>query len=308
VSTNFSEDDPKSSDWISQAEAARLHGVSRQAISKLIRAGRLKTLSIGGHVLVSRAEILAYRPRAAGRPKSAPANKELDRLLKLLGSCRPETRREVFLHLREEFPIHPLEFELGMKAETILEAIKRANPLTLRGIKGVLAEASFEVNVVSRLAGWTSLAVSGNPAYDFLLDDGNGQVRVQVKLQRSKAGRPMMANEADKTLSPTMFVVETQKTRAGMDRKTSESTRPYRFGEFDVLAVSMHPSTRSWEGFMYTVADWLIVHSDNKTYIKKFQPVVSEPNDDWTGDFQECVRWLRAGTKRTIGTGTRSTP
>ena len=60
------------SDWISQAEAARLRGISRQAISKLVRKGRLKSIVIGGHTLVNRAEILSFRPRASGRPKSLP--------------------------------------------------------------------------------------------------------------------------------------------------------------------------------------------------------------------------------------------
>ena len=32
---------------------------------------------------------------------------------------------------------------------------------------------------------------------------------------------------------------------------TGLATRPYRFGEFDILAVSMHPSTNDWNRFMY---------------------------------------------------------
>lgn len=60
------------SDWISQAEAARLRGTSRQAISKLVRKGRLRSIVIGGHTFVNRAEIVSFRPQAAGRPKLAP--------------------------------------------------------------------------------------------------------------------------------------------------------------------------------------------------------------------------------------------
>jgi excisionase family DNA binding protein len=70
LSTHFREESISPSDWISQAEAAHLRGVSRQAISKLVRKGRLRTIVIGGRTLVSRAEVLAYRPRAAGRPRS----------------------------------------------------------------------------------------------------------------------------------------------------------------------------------------------------------------------------------------------
>ena len=59
-----------SSDWVSQAEAARLRGVTRQAIAKLVRKGRLKTLTVGGYVLVSRTEVMNYEPLQPGRPKS----------------------------------------------------------------------------------------------------------------------------------------------------------------------------------------------------------------------------------------------
>jgi excisionase family DNA binding protein len=57
-------------EWISQAEAARLRGVSRQAISKLVQADRIGALSIGGHVLVRRSDVIAYVPKKAGRPKA----------------------------------------------------------------------------------------------------------------------------------------------------------------------------------------------------------------------------------------------
>lgn len=56
-------------DWISQSEASRLRGVSRQAIAKLVGSGRLRTLRIGGRALVSRSDVLAFEPNPAGRPK-----------------------------------------------------------------------------------------------------------------------------------------------------------------------------------------------------------------------------------------------
>ena len=70
MSTNFSEDLIVPSDWISQAEAAKLRGVSRQAIAKLVRRGRLKSIVVAGHTLVSRADVSSFRARAAGRPKA----------------------------------------------------------------------------------------------------------------------------------------------------------------------------------------------------------------------------------------------
>lgn len=56
-------------DWVSQAEAARIRGVSRQAIGRLIKKGRFRVLKIGGKVLLKRAEIKAYQPEEPGRPR-----------------------------------------------------------------------------------------------------------------------------------------------------------------------------------------------------------------------------------------------
>lgn len=55
-------------EWMSQAEAARLRNVSRQAISLLVKKGRLPTLKIGGRVLVHRKEVEEFIPEQAGRP------------------------------------------------------------------------------------------------------------------------------------------------------------------------------------------------------------------------------------------------
>jgi excisionase family DNA binding protein len=68
MSTYFNESvDPQ--DWVSQAEAARIRGVSRQAIAKLVRGGRIRTLEIGGNILVHREDIALYKPLLSGRPK-----------------------------------------------------------------------------------------------------------------------------------------------------------------------------------------------------------------------------------------------
>ncbi|MBA3533798.1 MAG: helix-turn-helix domain-containing protein [Ardenticatenales bacterium] len=56
-------------EWISQAEVARLRGVSRQAIYNLIKRGRISTLKIGGHIFVRRAEIESFEPQEPGRPR-----------------------------------------------------------------------------------------------------------------------------------------------------------------------------------------------------------------------------------------------
>jgi excisionase family DNA binding protein len=57
-------------DLISQAEAARLRGVTRAAIQDLVRRGRIRSVEVGGRALVYRSEIVNYEQGAPGRPKS----------------------------------------------------------------------------------------------------------------------------------------------------------------------------------------------------------------------------------------------
>jgi len=85
-------------------------------------------------------------------------------------------------------------------------------------------------------------------------------------MQRLKAHLPMMANEGYRILSADKFVVETQRTRGGKDKKSNSDTRPYHFGEFDILAVSMQPSTGNWNEFLYTVSSWLLQEKKTKNF------------------------------------------
>lgn len=98
-----------------------------------------------------------------------------------------------------------------------------------------------------------------------------------------------------------MWVVETQKTRGGKDRK-GKNTRPYRFGEFDIIAVCLHPSTDDWGTFCYTVANWLVPDPLDAGQIFKFQPIARAVNDDWTDCLETCVEWLKSGRVKTIST------
>ncbi|MGB8355624.1 MAG: hypothetical protein WCD79_17125 [Chthoniobacteraceae bacterium] len=55
-------------EWITKAEAARVRGVTRQAIAKLVNKGKLSVLKIAGRTLVMRAEVEVYKPSPGGRP------------------------------------------------------------------------------------------------------------------------------------------------------------------------------------------------------------------------------------------------
>ena len=70
-------DEDSIDDWISQVEAARIRGVSKQAIAKLIARKRLSAREIGGRMLVRRSEVEVFVPMPIGRPrkKSAPKKK-----------------------------------------------------------------------------------------------------------------------------------------------------------------------------------------------------------------------------------------
>jgi hypothetical protein len=52
--------------WVSQAAAAELRGVTRQAIADLVGKGRFTTLSIGGKTLLRRSEVKEFRPKPPG--------------------------------------------------------------------------------------------------------------------------------------------------------------------------------------------------------------------------------------------------
>jgi excisionase family DNA binding protein len=61
------------------AEAARLRGVSRNAIANLARRGKLQSYEVGGRKLVNRTEVLAFQPQPIGRP----AKKRVQRTSKM---------------------------------------------------------------------------------------------------------------------------------------------------------------------------------------------------------------------------------
>lgn len=219
-------------------------------------------------------------------------------------------RSGIFKKLLADEVIHEFENRVGARAPVILEAMHRASAFTVRGIEGVIAEAAFALEVLPTLTGWRDRKPVGEDRpFDFDLegpvtkgasissDDAFTHVRVQVKMQRRESGNPMTAHQAFRRFPEDMWVVETQKSRKGV--KGGASTRPYRFGEFDVLAVSMKATQGKWSNYMYTVADWLLPDADPKA-ILKFQPIPRAPNSDWTDNFLTVVDWLMSGAKKSI--------
>jgi hypothetical protein len=213
-------------------------------------------------------------------------------VIQFLEACSPEERLEVFRYLRKSIPIHAIEAKLNTTAEIILEAIDRSKDITLRGVRGIITEVAFLIDVLTKLEGWRVNEIEGEAPYDFLIEDGVGPVNIQVKMQRKQAGKPLIRKDK--------FVVEVQRTRTGADKATGQPTRPYRFGEFDILAVSIQPSTNEWNSFIYTVGAWLIPRTKNPELIQVMQPIPKEANEDWTNDLNTAIGWFRSETKKTI--------
>lgn len=212
----------------------------------------------------------------------------LERIRLLLAACSDEERSQVFAELRATIQIHPFEARMNAKAEVILEALNRSGDLTLRGIRGIIGEATFVREIVPLLSGWEDVTPPGDLPYDAALKDKTATVKVQVKMQRREKGIAWIRNGC--------AVVEVQRTRGG--KRDGEDTRPYRFGEFDILAVCMEPSHGRWNSFHYIPERWLICRAENKALIKIMQPVSLASDEIWTNDFNEAVRRLRSDLPR----------
>jgi excisionase family DNA binding protein len=56
---------------ITQAEAARIRGVSREAIYGLVARGKLSVVEIGGRKFLKRSDVEVYQPELGGRPPAS---------------------------------------------------------------------------------------------------------------------------------------------------------------------------------------------------------------------------------------------
>jgi hypothetical protein len=216
-------------------------------------------------------------------------NESLEELKKRIEESTGDVRHALARYLNKSLPRHPLEVEWGIDADTILSAIRRSSDLTKRGVRGIIAEAVFESDVLPAVAplGWNAGAIpAGDWPYDALLEKGY----------------------YPKHYPEELFVVEVQKTRTGKKRsglagsaeEKSVATRPYRFGDFDILAVNMHPATHLWNNFRYTVADWLLPRADDNSLIEIFQPVSLGTSNVWTDDIAVCLEWISSGEQKQV--------
>lgn len=166
--------------------------------------------------------------------------------------------------------MHPLELKLGVNSEVILNAIHNSSDLTQRGLRGIIAEHQLKNLVLDKLpAPWFIMPVT-DTGVDFALCDGHGghYVTLQCKMQTQRAGSP----RCDKWGRP---MVETQKTR--MRGIGKSKTRLYCYNDFDILAVSLWPSTGDWERFIYAAATDLTPARRRPGSLAAWQTITTAP-------------------------------
>lgn len=207
-----------------------------------------------------------------------------------------------------KFPIHSLEEEWNIHAEFILEAINRSQDITKRGVRGIIAELAFSTYIIDPIRHiWDEEVLFGDLPYDAKLTNGKNSILIQTKNQRLVKGEPLRPTKTAIKNNPELadwYIAETQKTRSGVKRKKNNSgeldsaeveevkTRPYRFGEFDILSVCMQPSTGNWKDFMFTPSRTLLPKNDDGSIIATFQPVPAKKIYNWTHDILECIEWV----------------
>jgi hypothetical protein len=229
----------------------------------------------------------------------------------LIDSLSPAELESLSAYLHSKLPRHALEEKWGISYELILDAIHRSQDIVQRGVRGVIAEAVFAAKILPTIKGWYPVPFGGDLPYDFKIqrEEKGRAITIQVKLQRTEGGVPLTR----KSFGPGTFIVEVQKTRSGTRKRKKqdaispetapaapEKTRPYQFGDFDIIAVNMQPSTQQWTRFMYTVGSWLMPRAGDKRLIEIMQPVSPKRSDVWTDSLEECIEWLLSKKRKVI--------
>lgn len=91
----------------------------------------------------------------------------LEEIQRLIEECSDDERRALRLHLQKLIP-HSLESEWNIDADRILTAIARSSDVNRRGVRGIIAEAAFVVEVAPTVetVGWRIVDFKGNQSYD----------------------------------------------------------------------------------------------------------------------------------------------
>ncbi|MCS6244493.1 MAG: hypothetical protein H2172_11635 [Opitutus sp.] len=209
--------------------------------------------------------------------------KEIEVLQEQLLKLSPKKRKLVLSAL----PRHQLEVEFDINAEIILDAISRSSDLTKRGVRGIIAESVFIKEVLPEQLENTDWRLSDVSAtdlpYDALIENSLGmKVSIQVKNQRVEKGSVKIKNGN--------WIVEVQKTRSGKGAD-GQSTRPYKFTDFHLIAVCLWPGTRDWRKFAYCLTQNLVPRRGSKELIEIMQPIPTAINEGhWNSSLTGLLR------------------
>jgi predicted DNA-binding protein (UPF0251 family) len=165
--------------WITQAEAARIRGVSQQAIDNLVKRNRFKTLKLGGKTLLNRVDIANYQMQPPGpRPRKNRSEAESTQLQDRRQSTTPQGRTRV------QSPAQQNKYLIN-KSDNDQDLQKYISQAEAARIRGVSYQAITDLIKRGRL---TTAIVAGRPVV----------LRAEVEnfVAQPKLGRP-----AKKTIS-----------------------------------------------------------------------------------------------------------
>jgi len=168
--------------WISQSEAARLRGVTRAAISALVKRNRFKTLKIGGKSLLNRADVENYQPQPRG-PKPKERHKEVE------STPHPDRRQSTTPQDRTRVQSPPRENKyLINKSKNDQDLQKYISQAEAARIRGVSYQAITDLIKRGRL---TTAIVAGRPVV----------LRAEVEnfVAQPKLGRPAKKTTSKKS-------------------------------------------------------------------------------------------------------------
>ena len=98
-------------------------------------------------------------PRHRGAQRMTAKTENVKRLIESLSA---EELQALVPYLRSKLPKHALEGKWQIGYDLILDAIFRAQDITQRGVRGVIAEAIFETKIIPTLHGWRSVPIVGD--------------------------------------------------------------------------------------------------------------------------------------------------
>ena len=165
--------------WITQAEAARIRGVSQQAIDNLVKRNRFKTLKLGGKTLLNRIDVANYKPKPPG-PRSSKKCSEAE-------STRLQDRSQSDAEHGRARPQSPAQRNkyLINKSKNGQELQKYISQAEAARIRGVSYQAITDLIKRGRL---TTAIVAGRPVV----------LRSEVE---SFVAQPKLGRPARKTIS-----------------------------------------------------------------------------------------------------------